>query len=198
MTSKPEANTIAAIDHVMVQYRLRKSDKGVELVAEDLALDGFEVIVRSDFKPCSYANRMKYVDQGDIEAYKDGKLHIVEAKQLTRDFTSLADWPFRTNFLVCAKHAWEAKVIKPRWFFIVNAAGTHAAILDTELSNPQNGHWTVCYRVDENLFRARQAPFWKASLSGVIFRPLKKSAAPAPPPDAPHFVHPAASTSAAR
>lgn len=68
----------------------------------------------------------------------------VEVKKLSVDFTCAADWPFRSKFIVCAKHAWDSASPKPIGYCILSQDGTHLAYVKGSTS-PE---WYVEKRTD--------------------------------------------------
>ena len=80
-----------------------------------------------------------YVDVGDLEICLR-----VEVKKLSANFTGLDDWPFRNEFIVCAKHAYDKATPKPFGFFFLSANNTHAAVVKAATAPS----WTVKVRKD--------------------------------------------------
>ena len=74
----------------------------------------------------SYEVRMEYVDDGDLEYYKDDEWRRVEVKHLSGTFTSRKNWPFR-NYFVMAKHAWDKADPKPDVLLTFSKSMRHVA-----------------------------------------------------------------------
>ena len=85
-------------------------------------------------KSPSYEVRMEYVDDGDLEYYKDDAWRRVEVKHLSGTFTSRENWPFR-NYFVMAKHAWDKADPKPDIFISFNKDFTHIATVHGNTSD---------------------------------------------------------------
>jgi len=126
-------------NHEKFQAHLRASNHATWLVARWLTERGRNVNVRGLHVAPRADDWQEYADQGDLEV-----LLRVEVKQLSADFTDAADWPF-PDFMVCAKHSWDAANPKPYRYCYLNAAGTHMAILNPRKTRKS---WWVVTRTD--------------------------------------------------
>lgn len=112
------------------------------MIARWLTSRGHIVRLAPLTKAPTRADWKDHVDDGDLEIALR-----VEVKRLSANFTNAKDWPFGSKFIVCAKHAFDNARPKPHSFIIVNAAGTHAAIVEGRTSRD----WTVERKTDSRM-----------------------------------------------
>ena len=92
-----------AENHKRFHAHLEASKPAVKLAREYLEGLGYKVRNKenkknpTNKKSPSYEVRMEYVDDGDLEYYKDDEWRRVEVKHLSGTFTSRKNWPFRRN-----------------------------------------------------------------------------------------------------
>lgn len=130
---------------------LKRSWEGDYLVATHLRLDGHEVWLNPLFVRPTVEQRAAYTDSGDLRARPPGAVawqsHEVKwATDQAADaaFTSFGDYPER-DVRVETVRAWDRKWPPPDVFWRVNAAGTHAAMIDcTTAEFWEQRSWT-CY-----------------------------------------------------
>ena len=121
-----------AENHKRFHAHLEASKPAVKFAREYLEGLGYKVRNKkskknpTNKKSPSYEVRMEYVDDGDLEYYKDDEWRRVEVKHLSGTFTSREDWAFR-NYFVMAKHAWDKADPKPDILISFNKDYTHIA-----------------------------------------------------------------------
>jgi hypothetical protein len=76
-----------------VMNRLDKSQVAVKLVSDWLNKNGYHSEIMPFEKAPSYAERMNYVDDGDIKTTAEGNEYRVEVKGVSVPFTSVASYP---------------------------------------------------------------------------------------------------------
>ena len=134
-----------AENHKRFHAHLEASKPAVKLARDYLEGLGYKVRNKknkknpTNKKSPSYEVRMEYVDDGDLEYYKDGEWRRVEVKHLSGTFTSRKDWPFR-NYFVMAKHAWDKADPKPDIFISFNRDFTHIATVHGSTSDEWYPH----------------------------------------------------------
>jgi|ETNvirenome_6_85_1030632.scaffolds.fasta_scaffold00630_5 hypothetical protein len=111
-------------NHSRFLKHLSSSHKAVYTIANWLLSRGYCVQIPPSTTAPTHKQWAKHADNGDIYANGDR----IEVKQLSAEFTNQHDWPFKNKFIVCAKHAWNAAIPKPRAFFYLNKHATHLAI----------------------------------------------------------------------
>jgi len=111
--------------------RLKKSQKAVEVAADwwrsrDYIVDVPETKIRP-----TRDQWKEYADSGDfyVTSISGGLTRRMEVKGLSCNFTDRTDWPFGSNFIVCAKHSWDNAEPKPFLYMYLNPAMTHAAVV---------------------------------------------------------------------
>lgn len=107
---------------------LKASVKPMFVVAEYLYKKGFGIDIKPMRVSPSYEERLNYVDDGDLIAYKNDESYIIEVKCMSRDFETASDWPFNST-IVCAKHSFDTKKVKPFSYILLNPGHTHAMII---------------------------------------------------------------------
>jgi len=111
--------------------RLKQSQKAVDVVAEWWRARDYIVEV-PDTKIRPHHNQWReYADSGDcyVKSKNSGEKKRMEVKGLGYNFTSRLDWPFGSNFIVCAKHSWDNAKPKPFLYMYLNPGMTHAAVV---------------------------------------------------------------------
>ena len=111
--------------------RLNKSRKAVQVVADWWRSRGYLVNVpETEIRP-SHNQWKQYVDSGDcyVTHKHGGTQKRFEVKGLSYNFTDITDWPFGSNFIVCAKHSWDNAEPKPFAYMYLNPGMTHAAVV---------------------------------------------------------------------
>ena len=147
-----------AENHKRFHAHLEASKPAVKLAREYLEGLGYKVRNKknkknpTNKKSPSYEVRMEYVDDGDLEYYKDDEWRRVEVKHLSGTFTSREDWAFR-NYFVMAKHAWDKADPKPDILISFNKDYTHIAKVYGNTSDK----WDVQSVKDSRYMDYRQA-----------------------------------------
>lgn len=164
--------------HAEFQERVRKSVPVVQLVAQHLQLEGYEIDI-PELRIAPTASQAKdYADHGDmfVTDYARQFTWRYEVKGLSTKFTCAADWP-HTQVFVDRRHRVD-KVERdgesPRFYYYVNKARTHVAILDVPLTRE---HWYVCPGVLNQKHTGNYEDYYACPTGLVIFRPLKKETA---------------------
>ena len=80
-------------NHKRFIKHLDESKPSIGVAKKHLESQGFEVREKETKKTPSYEERMKYLDDGDLEYYKDGEWRRVEVKHSSRNFTNAENWP---------------------------------------------------------------------------------------------------------
>lgn len=88
---------------------------------------GFSITIPVPTKGVKHEDWKKHADSGDITAQKAGKSYRIEVKGLSVDFSSALNWPFGSEFIVCAKHSFDRAKPKPSAYFIFNKGLTYYA-----------------------------------------------------------------------
>lgn len=104
---------------------------------------GLDVRIGGLRKCDSYSNYMNFVDDGDMFIYRNGEKYRIEVKNLSAEFTSREDWPFK-DFMVCAKKAYDHATPKPYAYLIFNKSRTHMAVVKGDTSDS----WATVQRTD--------------------------------------------------
>lgn len=113
---------------------LDNSTVGVFTIAHYLYQNGIDVRIGGLRKRKKDQNYKDFQDDGDLFVYVDNFKHRVEVKNLSCDFTSDKDWPFK-DFIVCASHSYDYADKKPYAYFILNKNRTHVAVVKGETSS---------------------------------------------------------------
>lgn len=122
---------------------LDRSSIGVFTVALYFYNKGIDVRIGGLRKCTSEDDYMDFVDDGDMFIYKNNKSYRIEVKNLSAQFTSKEDWPFK-DFIVCAKKSYDHASPKPSAYMILNKERTHMAVVKGSTCN----HWGVVRRTD--------------------------------------------------
>lgn len=153
--------------HAWFLRELTKSTAAVMVVASYFVRRGRDVIIRGLKKAPTHGDWEEYADGGDMQVKgKDGYYRRIEVKHLSVNFTCSQDWPFH-DFIVCAKHSWDAADPKPLAYYILPKNMTHAAICMGETSKS----WTVKTRRDSRI-KAYSQEFYFCPLDLVTFNPI--------------------------
>jgi hypothetical protein len=150
-------------NHQLFLQHLRDSEKARWLVALWLVNRGHAVEIQPMREAPTPAEWREYADLGD--------LHItmrVETKQLSREFTCRADWPFGEDFIVCGKNSFDRAQPKPYAYVILNRAGTHAAFV---LASGWR-KWRAEKRKDSRYNNVEQ-DCYLAPIESVVFAPIE-------------------------
>lgn len=146
-------------NHKRFLKHLNESQRGVWLAAQWLNSKGYNVKINTSAKADKHENWKSYVDNGDLEISMR-----IEVKNLGCHFTNREDWPFGSDFIVCAKHAWDNATPKPFVFIYLNGKQTHIACLKPQHTN----NWSVGTRKDSR-YEAVEQEFYFADLKDVFF-----------------------------
>jgi hypothetical protein len=106
----------------------------------------------------------EYADQGDLVIQ-----HRIEVKQISRAFTSAADWPFGRKFIVCARHSFDRAKPKPYAYIIVSADGLYYASVSVSTAE----RWYVETRADVRYGEDYKQEFYLCPLELVKWGRLK-------------------------
>lgn len=108
---------------------LRHSMVAVEVAALWLRQEGYEVSSGYIMEAPRHEDWKKYSDNGDlwIKGKNDKHELRVEIKHLSVEFSSLNDWPFGKDFILCSKHSFDRSFPKPYSYLIFSNSLTHAA-----------------------------------------------------------------------
>jgi len=109
---------------------LDQSHDAVWQVARWFVKHGSIVQVNTTSKAKSHKEWRDHIDSGDL--YLSQR---VEVKGLGAEFTSAEDWPFKDQFMVCAKHSYDIANPKPYMYVYLNKARTHLAVLKADTYN---------------------------------------------------------------
>jgi len=162
---EPEpTNGAPSENHKRFLKHLKESEPTRWMVARWLTSRGYSVQLQG-MKEAPTAERWKeFADEGDLYVTMR-----VETKQLTCDFTCREDWPFRKDFIVCARHSFDLAQPKPYAYVILNRAGTHAAFVLTSGWK----QWRVGTRTDSRYEKVAQE-FYFAPLESIVFAALEQ------------------------
>ena len=141
-------------NHKRFIKHLDESKPSIGVAKKHLESQGFEVREKETKKTPSYEERMKYLDDGDLEYYKDGEWRRVEVKHSSRNFTSAENWPFR-NMFVCAIHSWDKVDPKPDVFLILSKDMNNVA----EITGDTNNQWFLTSFTDKRYVNYRQTAY---------------------------------------
>jgi hypothetical protein len=147
-------------NHQDILSNLDKSKPGVYKVADWLNTKGYTVTVPPmNAIQSTYAERMKYVDGGDLFIHQR-----VEVKVRGIDFTCADDYPYKDGVYVCAQHSFDNAVPKPYAYILLNRAKTHAAIVMGSFHK----QWTA-KEVQDSRYRDFIQKTYVCPLSAVYF-----------------------------
>ena len=152
-------------NHIKFLNHLDKSEKAVNVVATWLASMGYDVSINELKRAKNHENWHENIDNGDIILKQR-----IEVKQLSVNFSSINDWPFKEKFIVCAKHSFDNVDNKPLVYIILNKDGTYAAVV----YGNTNKYWYVESRQDNRYIDVWQQ-FYLCPLSYVKFIELNKN-----------------------
>jgi hypothetical protein len=133
---------------------LDESQASVQFAKKYLESQGYEVRGKPAKTTPSYEDRMKYVDNGDLEYYKEGEWKRVEVKHTSRAFTNAEDWPFK-NMFVCAIHAWDNADPKPDIYIQFDNDMSHVA----EIPGSTSTEWFKMSFKDSRYVNYRQTAY---------------------------------------
>lgn len=146
-------------NHSKFLSHLDTSKDAVWQVARMLNDRGYPVSVPVSAKAETHDDWEHFADNGDLYISQR-----VEVKQLSVDFTSVADWPFRDKFIVCARHAFDRATPKPFAYVIISRSGQYAAAVFCSDAS----QWTVEVRTDKRYADVSQQ-FYFAPMATVRF-----------------------------
>lgn len=152
-------------NHEKFLEHLDASEEPVWLIARWLSGRGYSVQVPAASRANKREDWKDHVDSGDLYISQR-----VEVKQLSVNFTSRSDWPYRDDFIVCAKHAYDNATPKPYTYIIVSADSSHAAAVMCL----DSGKWYTGIREDSR-YKGVKQEFYFAPLDTVRFFPLEVS-----------------------
>lgn len=113
--------------------QLASSYQTVYSVAHWLTGKGYSVTMPKRAVAASAKDASTYVDEGDLF------LHLrLEVKRRKLDFTCKEDFPF-PDIMVCSRNSYDRADPKPFTYYMVNKAGSHAAIVRSSTSK----NWTI-------------------------------------------------------
>ena len=146
---------LAPLDnHQRFLLHLDRSQDALFVVARHLYRQGNSLKMDGVRKRPKSADPKDFADNGDIYIQPENEFdwQRIEVKGLSVDFTNANDWPYKSKFLVCAKHSYDDAEPKPNRYYILNKAKTHAAIVDGKTSIL----WTVESRADSRYINLKQ------------------------------------------
>lgn len=152
-------NEVAEANHAKFLAHLDQSNAGVYRVAMWLHSLGVPVSIPVAPRVAARSDWKDGADNGDLYIQQR-----IEVKQLSVQFTSQADWPFRDKFIVCAKHAFDRATPKPYAYVILSKDGNYAATVKTSSS----ARWRVEKRTDSRYEGVAQDLYF-ADLADVSF-----------------------------
>jgi hypothetical protein len=160
--------------HARFQERVRNSRPAVEAVALHLQCDGYETDIAELSIAPTARQAAKYADHGDlfVTDYNKQLTWLYEVKGLSTVFTCAADWPHREVFVDRRERVdkVERDGESPRFYYSVNPAFTHCAIIDVPATR---AHWYVSKgRLNKNT--GNHEDFYACPTGLVIFQPLRK------------------------
>jgi len=138
---------LAPLDnHQRFLLHLDRSQDALFVIARYLYRQGNSLKMDGVRKRPADGDPKDYADNGDIYIQPEDSFdwQRIEVKGLSVDFTDANDWPFKSKFLVCAKHSFDEAEPKPHCYYILNKNKTHMAIVEGKTSVL----WTVESRVD--------------------------------------------------
>jgi hypothetical protein len=148
------------LNHQDILVNIEKSKDGVYKAAQWLNSKGFTVAVPPVVAvQCSYEERMKYVDGGDLFVQQR-----VEVKVRNIDFTCKEDFPYKKGMLVCAQHSFDNAKPKPYAYIYLNKQMTHIALIMSSTSK----QWIV-KSVKDSRYRDFVQPTYECPLELVSF-----------------------------
>lgn len=152
------ADDLAAANHNRFLEHLQSSDEAVWHVAKWLSSRGYSVSVPSSTKAKERGQWKQHADNGDLFI-----VQRVEVKRLRIDFTSRDDWPF-SEFIVCARHAFDNANPKPYFYVILSHSMKHAALVKAD----SHRRWYTAVRTDSR-YEGIAQEFYFARLDDVAF-----------------------------
>jgi hypothetical protein len=162
--------------HSEFQERVRKSVAAVQVVADHLQLEGYEIDIPELSIAPTASQAKEHADHGDLFV-TDRKAQFTwryEVKGLSAVFTCAANWPF-PEVLVDRRERVD-KVERdgesPLYYYSVNKARTHIAIIETATTR---AHWYISTKRNSNTGNVED--FYACPTGLVIFQPLKKEGA---------------------
>lgn len=147
--------------------RLNHSTVGTMAIAKWFVDRGYDVLVRGIKRRPKHSEWKKYADEGDTLIYKDGLCNKIETKRLTRNFTCKTDWPFKDEFIVCAKHSYDRAKIKAHAYVIINDKMTHMATVKPRSTADK---WTISSKTDSGYAEPYSQDFYLCPIDLVEFR----------------------------
>jgi hypothetical protein len=158
-------HNLADENHKKFLSHLDESQSAVSVVAQWLSKHGKTVQIAGISKATNHADWKSNADNGDIFI-----LRRIEVKRLSVHFTCRNDWPYKENFIVCARHAWDRAIDKPLKYVILNSSATHAAIV----SGDTCAQWRTDTRTDSRYEgNAANQEFYFCPIGLVTFLELK-------------------------
>lgn len=149
-------------NHQRFLEHLRESVSGVFFAARWLHSLGYDVTVKSSTEASSHSEWKQHADGGDIFITQR-----IEVKKLGRVFTENS-WPFGSNFIVCAKHAFDSAKPKPYAYIYLSSDERCVAVLKSDTSS----RWRVDQRKDSRYDNIAQE-FYFAPMDCVKFFPME-------------------------
>jgi hypothetical protein len=144
--------------HKIFLRRLESSRDAVWLVAYWLHRRGWTVEVPAIHHGEKRSDWKKFSDEGDLLISTPGSLtkHRVEVKGINYQFTCLADWPFKLQYLICTQHSFDKANPKPLMYVTVSPDGVHLGIVLSEKSPS----WKVSEWADKEHPGIRTPRYW--------------------------------------
>lgn len=132
-------------NHKKFLSHLESSIEAVNAVAHWYERRGFRVEIPETKKAPTREQWRNYADNGDFYANWGPIRMRIEVKRLSYHFTCAEDWPFKPDFMLYAKQAYDRADPKPRICFVLNPSMSHAATVRSASFE----HWTVIKRRDK-------------------------------------------------
>jgi len=150
-------------NHTRFLQHLEESQGAVWRVASWLNGRGHTTTLSPSSSAPTHGEWKKHADVGDLF------IHLrVEVKHLSAKFSCREDWPFRSNFIVCAKHAWDRAEPKPYAFIFLSSDSKSLAVVMGSSSD----QWRVEERTDSRYKDVSQS-FYLTPMRCVQFGELK-------------------------
>ncbi len=157
-------------EHERFLESLIRSSEGTLAIAKMFIDTGIDVLVAGIKKAPSRAEYKKYQDAGDMFIRKGGLWNKIETKRLSVDFTCRQDWPFKGNFIVCAKHSYDLAKQKASAYIISNDKMTHVAVV----RNSSQSKWLAAVKQDSRYKNYKQE-FYFCPIELVEFRRIHET-----------------------
>jgi hypothetical protein len=149
-------------NHQKFLEHLDNSSDAVFICAKYFYKKGIPVEIQPMTKADKHEDWKDHKDNGDLFIRQR-----IEVKNVSVDFTCAADWKYKDQFIVCAKHSWDKAHPKPYAYMIVNKSKSHMAIVYGKTKK----YWDINYRTDSRYTGVNQE-FYFCPIDKVIWKEL--------------------------